>query len=216
MRDDFRSSDVRLLAERAGFRCSNPNCLLPTVGPDGGAGRASVGVAAHITAAAAGGPRYDAGISTAERASAENGIWLCQTCSRLIDSDRVSYSGELLRDWKGIAEARAFLALRKYDVVPTRSFDRLEAKMPDLIEEMRRDLSGNPFVRRFIAISRKLIYNGGSRPEFAYFEEDHEHLIGKLQVCEKYGATVEVHLNKVPRWEFTEDFVDYLESTSKA
>jgi hypothetical protein len=155
-------------------------------------------------------------MSGSDRGSIENGIWLCQTCSRLIDADRTSHPPELLIEWRQIAENRAYLALRGFDVVPTRDFARLEAKMPELIAEMRTDLAENPFVRRFIAISRRVIYNGGSRPEFVYYEDDHEHLIGKLQVCENYGATVEVPINNVPRWEFTEDFVDYLETTQSA
>lgn len=213
MRDDFTASDIKLLAERAGFHCSNPNCSKPTIGPDGGQGRASVGVAAHIAAAAPRGPRFDENMTSEERGSIENGIWLCQTCSRLVDSDRHSYRTEILREWRTVAEMRAYLALRNLDVVPTRSFQRLEARMPELMTEMRNDLARSPFVRRLVALSRKHVYVGGSRPEFVYYNEDHKDLIGKLQVCEKYGATVEIQLNRVPRWEFTEDFVDYLEGT---
>jgi tetratricopeptide (TPR) repeat protein len=65
-----------------------------------------VGVAAHITAASPGGPRYDAALSGAERSAALNGIWLCQTCSKLIDSDLSRYTADLLRQWKTRAEAR--------------------------------------------------------------------------------------------------------------
>ena len=42
---------------------------------------------AHICAAAQGGPRYDASMTPEERKSFENGIWLCQSCSKLIDTD---------------------------------------------------------------------------------------------------------------------------------
>jgi hypothetical protein len=64
----------------------------------------SIGVAAHITAAAPGGPRYDSTFSAAQRKSAENGIWLCANCARLIDSDSAKYTVALLHEWKNRAE----------------------------------------------------------------------------------------------------------------
>jgi hypothetical protein len=70
-------------------------------------GVVNVGVAAHITAASQGGPRFDVNISEKERRSASNGIWLCQNCAKLIDSDLEAYSAESLREWKGRAEAEA-------------------------------------------------------------------------------------------------------------
>src|SRR5947207_15735510 len=50
---DFSKRVVRLLAERAGQRCSNPNCGAPTSGPsDDGSGHSiTLGKACHITAA---------------------------------------------------------------------------------------------------------------------------------------------------------------------
>ena len=66
--------------------------------------RVSIGEAAHITAAAEGGPRYNPDLTPEERSSIENGIWLCRSCARLIDSDERVYSIELLRMWKYAAE----------------------------------------------------------------------------------------------------------------
>ena len=88
MRDDFSQRTKDLLANRVGWKCSNPNCRKATRGA--GIGKENIiniGVASHITAASKGGPRYDENITSQERASAENGIWLCQSCSKLIDSD---------------------------------------------------------------------------------------------------------------------------------
>ena len=64
-----------------------------------------VGVAAHITAAAPGGPRYDPSLSPDQRADATNGIWLCQNCAKLVDNDPVQFGADLLRKWKSQAEA---------------------------------------------------------------------------------------------------------------
>lgn len=60
-RDEFTANTKRILAERAGQRCSNPDCGRNTAGPsDDGSGESTqLGKTAHITAAAEGGPRYD-------------------------------------------------------------------------------------------------------------------------------------------------------------
>jgi hypothetical protein len=67
----------------------------------------SVGVAAHITAASSGGPRYDPTLSRHQRKSTENGIWLCQNCAKLIDNDPSRYTVDFLRQLKTDAEAAA-------------------------------------------------------------------------------------------------------------
>ena len=54
-RDEFSKPVVARLASRAGHRCSNPDCRRPTSGPEVTSdGVVNIGVAAHITAAAAG------------------------------------------------------------------------------------------------------------------------------------------------------------------
>ena len=64
MRDDFSQRTKDLLANRVGWKCSNPNCRKATRGA--GIGKENIiniGVASHITAASKGGPRYDESIS---------------------------------------------------------------------------------------------------------------------------------------------------------
>ena len=68
-------------------------------------------MAAHITAASEGGPGFDASLTSEERKSFRNGIWLCQTCAKLIDSDATTYPVRLLSQWKEQAERRAFAQL---------------------------------------------------------------------------------------------------------
>ncbi|MCK2184103.1 hypothetical protein [Halomonas getboli] len=41
----------------------------------------------------------------------ENGIWLCQSCAKLIDNDESRYPVALLRQWKVEAEAGALRAM---------------------------------------------------------------------------------------------------------
>jgi hypothetical protein len=114
MRDDFLPNTVNKLGERVGLLCSNPSCRAPTKGPHTSADKATnLGVAAHIHAAASGGPRYDADQTPAERSSIENGLWLCWTCSVLIDKDAARFPANLLRAWKVAAEEDAMDRLGK-------------------------------------------------------------------------------------------------------
>lgn len=66
-RDDFSKETIRVLQERAGNHCSNPKCRCLTSGPNETLDKSSrVGVAAHITAAAPGGPRYSVSLTNEE------------------------------------------------------------------------------------------------------------------------------------------------------
>lgn len=115
-RDDFSERIKDALAKRVGYRCSSPHCERPTSGPHTDPSRTvNVGVAAHIAAAASGGPRYDASMTVEQRRDIANGVWLCQRCAKLIDSDTNHYSVELLRTWKMDAERRAFLDVQGHD-----------------------------------------------------------------------------------------------------
>jgi hypothetical protein len=105
-RDDFSKQTRDRLAMRVGVRCSNLFCRKLTTGPRTESPYIiNIGVGAHITAASPGGPRYDPSLSSQQRESAENGIWLCQNCAKLIDNDQGRYSAEVLREWKAQAEA---------------------------------------------------------------------------------------------------------------
>jgi len=97
---------------RVGVRCSNLFCRKLTTGPRTESPYIiNIGVGAHITAASPGGPRYDLSLSSQQRESAENGIWLCQSCAKLIDNDPERYPAGVLREWKAKAEASALAEL---------------------------------------------------------------------------------------------------------
>lgn len=126
-RDDFPDLIKRTLAGRVGYRCSRPECRANTTGPQVDSSKAlNVGVAAHITAAANGGPRFDPSLSAEQRADAANGIWLCQTCAKLVDNDPLRYSAEILRKWKSEAEHEALQTVGR-----TAGCDRSRANIVD-------------------------------------------------------------------------------------
>jgi hypothetical protein len=120
-RDDFPVRTKEALAKRVNYLCSNPGCGKPTAGPHSDPSKAlNIGVAAHITAASAGGPRYDSTATGQYRTSFKNGIWLCQSCAKLVDNDSQLFTAESLQRWKTEAEARALAALsgRKLEDLP--------------------------------------------------------------------------------------------------
>lgn len=108
IRDDFTLGTVQRLRDSAGNVCAFPGCSVHTHGASAsGDGVVNLGVACHIRAAAPLGPRYDPEQTSAERKHFDNGIWMCQTHSKLIDADQSNYSVEELLEWKRAAEVRA-------------------------------------------------------------------------------------------------------------
>ncbi len=118
VRDDFSARTIDQLAKRAGNVCSNPGCGRPTFGAaKSHDGFVNVGVASHITAAALGGPRYNPNLTSEQRRHQSNGIWLCQTHGKAVDSDEGYFTVEMLREWKRLAEGRSFAAIVLADEV---------------------------------------------------------------------------------------------------
>jgi hypothetical protein len=48
-----------------------------------------------------------------QRADIANGIWLCQTCAKLIDSDETRFDAAVLMGWKDAAEQAALAQVGK-------------------------------------------------------------------------------------------------------
>jgi hypothetical protein len=42
-----------------------------------------------------------------QRADVANGVWLCQTCAKLVDNDQVRFTAVVLQGWKAAAEQAA-------------------------------------------------------------------------------------------------------------
>ena len=134
-RDNFKAATKVLIAMRVGYRCSNPQCRTLTIAPSSAAyGTVNIGVAAHICAASPGGPRYDAAMTSEQRSNADNGIWLCQTCSKLIDSD-AKFTVEMLHDWRSQSERATVREIQtRRIIIPKEAAPMLEDMEGNVIE----------------------------------------------------------------------------------
>ena len=216
MRNDFSASAKEELAKRVGYVCSNPGCRQPTSGPQSTpSGTVNIGVAAHITAASPRGPRYDSSLPPQERSSSANGIWLCQTCAKLIDSDLIQYTVEKLREWKSDAEASAARALEHRRAPTTASegaFLEAERLMPELIAEMREDVRSDQtqLVRQFGILPSPGVVFGHTKPRFVYFETEHPQLLLQVDWLEEMGFVVDVTPKSTPTFGIAPEFIRWL------
>jgi len=112
-RGEFSEATKQTLQERAGHRCSFPGCDVTTIGPSSERPDATskTGVACHIFAAAdgRGARRRRPDLPASKLKALENGVWMCATHGKLIDSDECIYTPEQLTHWRKIAEAKARL-----------------------------------------------------------------------------------------------------------
>lgn len=110
-REEFSVATKRVVAERAGYLCSFPTCRRTTVGPADEPGLSSrTGRAAHIYAAAGGGPRGQSGLTPEELAAATNAIWLCTEHAAEVDNnDGIDFPATTLLSFKALHEARMSL-----------------------------------------------------------------------------------------------------------
>ena len=106
-RDNFPASVIQILYKRSGGKCCK--CGATTFGPHTGRQDKyqNIGQAAHIAAAAPGGPRYNPRMSQEGRSSATNGLWLCSNCHSIIDRDTSEYTTAILKELKRRGEERA-------------------------------------------------------------------------------------------------------------
>lgn len=107
-KDDFDKKVIDIIAKRASYICSNPNCHSITLYPSDASNEKFIyiGKVAHITAASENGPRYDPSLTSEQRSSVENGIFLCSNCAEMIDKNKgLDFSVTLLKNWKSEHEA---------------------------------------------------------------------------------------------------------------
>jgi ABC-type transport system involved in cytochrome c biogenesis ATPase subunit len=107
-RINFSAQVKRIVASRAGYRCSIPVCGRITIGPDLPPDKyVLTGIASHIFSASGGGPRGQGGLPRKHLKSVNNAIWLCSDHAKQVDSNRgLSYSPQLLVSYKSLQEAK--------------------------------------------------------------------------------------------------------------
>lgn len=193
-RDNFSAKTIRILQSRVACRCSNPECRKPTIGPALEEDRSvNVGVAAHITAAAEGGPRYDIRLKPEDRKAGENGIWLCQICAKLIDSDVSRFTTDILRGWKKQAVERAFkdvVTSGRSDFTPRPRFDSDQADL-DFLNKL--DLPTGDTIEA--VFDRAAIAAANDIAAFRNAREWPSHTIALNLTARETAASVSVDLN---------------------
>jgi hypothetical protein len=157
MRDDFDKPTKETLARRVSYHCSI--CWSLTSGPQMEPTKSvSIGVAAHISAASLGGPRYDPALSPDTRKSIQNGVWLCQNCAKLVDNDTRRYTTDKLREIKNQAENRVLQEITRAQDRPLNSHQAIAYRFIPNAELTSRDAQYNiMYISRVIGRSRSEI-----------------------------------------------------------
>lgn len=150
VRDNFSKQTVIEIAKGVGWRCSNPDCMRPTVAANEAQDDTLIiADAAHICAASPEGPRYDPTQTPAPRRAKENGIWLCKVCARLVDLDPAKYTVDVLGKWKRGAQERALHEMLAPRLpAPSEEAARIEA----LIGEANRTGASAAFSQTFTVL----------------------------------------------------------------
>jgi hypothetical protein len=207
---DFPPAVVRLLAERAGYLCSvgGEATVGPATNPNK---RLSDGIAAHITAAARGAPRFDEKLTVAERSSAENGIWVCSQHARRIDSDSGGYTVTLLRGLKRVRETRASLQLQ-------RQTESSRLKLIDLANAVSKydvfeALNSQPYRYETLAAARSILRESENRTQVLEWSAD---LVAEIWPTHSdVAGSVSVLLsNNLEDWHPTTQSLDRLDEIS--
>ncbi|WP_156109924.1 ABC-three component system protein [Cryobacterium sp. MLB-32] len=113
-RDRVPPAQEKVVIARSGNKCAYPGCNLDlTIDPkvDGDRPKAT-GKVAHIAAASPGGPRYDPNMTSVERGSAQNLIYLCGPHHDAVDAQLGYHTREFLTDNKRAHEEAVARAVR--------------------------------------------------------------------------------------------------------
>ncbi|MGW5515345.1 HNH endonuclease [Nocardia africana] len=102
---EFTAPTKALVAARAGYMCSNPDCSRLLVGPEltepDAYMKARIGEVAHIFGEKLHSARHDPTMSDRQRAAPENAIFLCPACHTLIDNNGgIGYPATVLVEWR--------------------------------------------------------------------------------------------------------------------
>jgi hypothetical protein len=102
---------IKRLYAKSCNRCAMPKCLSPII-----LNGIPVGEICHIKARNKKGPRYDPTLSAEEKDGYSNLLLLCRTCHKLVDSDKKTFTADLLADIKSMHEAGGGLEITPQQV----------------------------------------------------------------------------------------------------
>ena len=137
-----------------------------------------VGDECHIISSKPNGPRYDPEFRTEDFDSYSNLILLCRVHHKMIDDQSEKFTSDILRQLKADHErwvddaldlatlSEDLFFISSYET----SFQKVKKSMPELIKEMKEDLSkeGDEFIREFFIVGKSWILNV-REPCFCYF-----------------------------------------------
>ncbi|MBA7713241.1 hypothetical protein ES703_122241 [subsurface metagenome] len=128
-----------------------------------------------------------------------------------MDNDPIRYGADVLRQWKVQAEKSAAQELeyrRSIDIDSDQVFVEMERIIPDLLAEMRKDLTENPLSREFVVLMKGWSYGGSG--ELVYYFEDHPQLENKLRILLNHGLIQDITHTNVSRYVISEKFAEHL------
>jgi len=181
-----------------------------------------VGDECHIVSGQANGPRYDPAFPVDEVDSYPNLLLLCRTHHKMVDDQPETFTADILRQLKSNHEAWVSetldLALcgsaSDQSDPQAEAFGKVQAAMPELIAEMKADLTkeGNELIREFFLVKKSWSLNAAN-PCFVYYFDDHENLQSKVHVLENHGFVYDVTPGNAKKYRMTEEFVEFVLST---
>lgn len=131
-RFDFSARTKSIIAKRAAYRCSFPDCDCTLIGPGNSVDDViELGECAHIYAAGEDGPRKST-LSEDTIKSAFNGIYLCRKHHKIIDRNKDKYPAELLLQYKTRHEFLISQEIGDY-AYPSFWINRIEIEPNDIL-----------------------------------------------------------------------------------
>lgn len=86
-------------------------------------------------------------------------------------------------------------------------FQDLEKKMPELINEIRKDFETDSDCRVFHLLPSKSVVFNTSKPSFFYFEDEHNNLDSKINMLLDSDFIFDITETNTPKYQFTEELI---------
>ena len=86
---------------------------------------------------------------------------------------------------------------------------RLKKLMPELLNEMRNDLSGSPLSREIVLMNKSWAF-WGKGDELFYYYDQHPDLDNKFRILNNFGLVYDITSGYTKKYVIMEEFADYL------